>query len=88
MFSDNLIAQEKEDIRWQVGVNTVPFFLKISGIQLKERFAPTANNVLILKRINEQKSSAFRFSGELNYESYRPDLGDYFITPYQLKLGV
>lgn len=84
----NLYAQKQPDINWQIGLNTVPLFERIIDGPIENKFLPTPTNVFLVKRINNQKNNALRFSADVRFRRERSDDDFTFQVPYQFKLGL
>ena len=84
----SLYAQKQPDISWQIGLNTVPLFERIVDESAENPFLPTPTNLFLLKRINNQKNNALRFSADLRYRREVEDSDFVFRIPYQLTVGL
>jgi hypothetical protein len=84
----SLYAQKQPDISWQIGLNIVPLFERIVDGSAENPFLPTPTNLFLLKRINNQKNNALRFSADLRFRRETQKIENRFSTPYQLKFAL
>jgi hypothetical protein len=84
----SLYAQKQADIDWQIGLNTVPLYERIVDGSVENPFLPTPTNLFLVKRINNQKNNALRFSADVRFRRERNDDEFTFQVPYQFKLGL
>lgn len=87
-FSKELIAQDKNEINWQFGLNLVPLVDQLLPKSSNYKNLATSSNLFIVKRINNSKNNALRFSGNFWYNRNNYDQDRYFQFPYQLNIGL
>jgi hypothetical protein len=84
----SLYAQKQADIDWQIGLNTVPLYERIVDGSVENPFLPTPTNLFLVKRINNQKNNALRFSADLRFRREVEDSDFVFRIPYQLTVSL
>lgn len=87
IYSPIINAQNKQ---WQIGLNSVSLidYIKNSSSP-SDNFTPISSNTFLIKKINNNKNSAWRFGASFNYSKKTPeDFQIYEGYSYQLKMGL